>query len=105
MPKMRMKNLNAIKTTLRRGALFKQQRPHMHGLMMIMMHMVADLKSAMTNFLLHRGRPDSLYSYGLIHLIALEDHWRSADGEPRDDDQLDDSYCILKLGGTNFSIS
>jgi hypothetical protein len=67
-----MKNLNAIIYALRCGALFKQQRPRprMHGLMM---PVIAELKSAMTSFLLHRGRPDSLYSYGLIHLIALED--------------------------------
>ena len=69
---MRMKNLNAIIYALRCGALFKQQRPRprMHGLMM---PVIAELKSAMTSFLLHSGRPDSLYSYGLIHLIALED--------------------------------
>ena len=49
---------------------------------------------------MHRDRPDSLYKYGIVYMIAWEDHWRSADGEPRDNDQLDDSYSILKP--TNF---
>jgi hypothetical protein len=57
----------------------------------------------MEDFLVHRSLPDSLYRYGIVHMIALGDQWRSAHGEPRDNDQLDDCYSILKLGTTNFS--